>query len=130
MSEPCWIDRRALLLLHAEAITEHGGLSGLRDAGLLDSALARPRNLHVYDPDADIARLAAAYGFGLARNHAFLDGNKRIAFIATDLFLHINGNEFAAEQIDQIRTMLSLAAGELSEEEFAVWIRGHTRKHG
>lgn len=128
MSEPHWIDRRALLLLHAEAVAEHGGLSGLRDLGLLESALARPRNLYGYDPSADIAQLAAAYGFGLVRNHPFIDGNKRIGFIVTDLFLRINGPHLVAEQIDQIRTMLSLAASQLSEEEFGVWVRVHAKK--
>jgi len=128
MSEPRWIDRRALLLLHEQALVEHGGVSGLRDPGLMDSALARPRNLFAYDPKADIVQLAAAYGFGLVKNHPFVDGNKRIAFIATDLFLHLNGQSLAAEQIDQIHTMLRLAASEISEEDFATWIRDHTKK--
>lgn len=128
MREPRWIDRQVLKFLHGVAIAEHGGLSGLGDTDLLNSALARPRHLYACNPGSDIAQLAAACGFGLARNHAFIDGNKRIAFIATDLFLHINGHELAAEQIDQIRTMLSLASSQLSEEEFAVWIRAHLRK--
>lgn len=128
MNEPIWIVQRALLLLHEEAIAEHGGLSGLRDQGLMESALARPRNLFAYNPQAGIAQLAAAYGFGLIRNHPFVDGNKRIAFIATDLFLHLNGQSLEAQQIDQIRTMLRLAASEISEDEFAVWVRGHLKK--
>lgn len=128
MSEPRWIDHRALLFLHEEAIAEHGGLSGFRDPGLLDSALARPRNLFAYRPEADISELAAAYGFGLIKNHPFVDGNKRIAFIATDLFLHLNGQNLMAEQIDQIRTMLRLASSEISEEDFAKWVREYTKK--
>jgi death on curing protein len=128
MSEPTWVEVRALLMLHEGTIAEHGGPSGLRDAGLLDSALARPRNLFAYNPEADSAQLAAAYGFGLVRNHPFLDGNKRIAFIATHLFLHLNGLSLEAEPIDQIHAMLRLAANEISEEEFAAWIREHMKK--
>jgi len=86
MNEPLWLDRRGLLLLHLESLAEHGGSSGIRDEGLLDSAPARPRNQFLYNPSVDVAQLAAAYGFGLAKNHAFVDGNKRIAFIARVLF--------------------------------------------
>jgi len=126
MNEPRWLDRRVILLLHAEALAAHGGMPGLRDPALLDSALNRPINQFVYNPAADLAQLAAAYGFGLAKNHAFADGNKRIAFIATALFLRANGHRLVSKPIDEIRTMLSLAAGELSEEEFAAWLRAHT----
>lgn len=126
MNEPRWLDRRAILLLHAEALAAHGGISGLRDPALLDSALARPVNQYLYNPAADLAQLAAAYGFGLAKNHPFADGNKRIAFIATALFVRSNGYRLISEPIDEIRTMLSLAAGELSEEELASWLRTHT----
>lgn len=126
MNEPRWLDRRAILLLHAEALAAHGGITGLRDPSLLDSALNRPINQYLYDPAADLAQLAAAYGFGLAKNHAFADGNKRIAFIATALFLRSNGYRLVSEPIDEIRTMMSLAAGDLSEQEFAVWLRTHS----
>jgi death-on-curing protein len=128
MREPRWLDPRALLSLHSEVIAEHGGLEGLRDPGLLDSALARARNLFAYNMDVTMAQLAAAYGFGLAKNHPFVDGNKRIAFVAIDLFLQINGYLLVAEQIDQINTMLQVASGDLSEEGLAAWIGTHVQK--
>ena len=95
--------------------------------GLLDLALKSPINKWSNNSAADFAALAAAYGFGLARNHPFVDGNKRIAFIATALFLRLNGYRLSSDPLDEIQTMLSLAAGELSEEDFAVWIRNHTK---
>jgi death-on-curing protein len=128
MNEPLWLDRRGLLLLHLESLAEYGGSSGMRGQGLLDSALARPRNQFIYDPNADIAKLAAAYGFGLAKNYAFVDGNKRIAFIATALFLRLNGWRLATERLDEIRAMLNLAGGEISEGQFAAWIRANCEK--
>jgi len=127
MNEPIWLDRQSVILLQAESLAQHGGSSGIRDAGLLDSALTRPINKWNYNSEADLATLAAAYGFGLARNHSFVDGNKRIAFIATALFLRLNGYRLLSTPLDEIQTMLRLAAGELSEEEFAVWIRNHTK---
>jgi death on curing protein len=127
MNEPAWLERKSVVLLQAESLAQHGGNSGIRDAGLLDSALARPINKWNYNPAADLAELAAAYGFGLAGNHPFVDGNKRIAFIATTLFLRLNGYRLSSDPLDEIQTMLSLAAGELREEEFAVWIRNHTK---
>jgi len=128
MNEPVWLDRRGLLLLHLESLAEHGGSSGMRDEGLLDSALARPRNQFNYNPSAGLAQLAAAYGFGLAKNHAFVDGNKRIAFIATALFLRLNGLRLATERLDEIQTMLNLASGLITEEHFAAWIRTNCGK--
>jgi death on curing protein len=127
MNEPIWLDRQSVILLQAESLAQHGGSSGIRDAGLLDSALTRPINKWNYNSEADLATLAAAYGFGLARNHPFVDGNKRIAFIATALFLRLNGYRLSSTALDEIQTMLRLAAGELGEEEFAVWIRNHTK---
>lgn len=120
-----WIDKRALLLLHAESLAEHGGGEGLRDEGLLDSALARPLNLVAYGKP-DLFDLAAAYAFGLAKNHPFVDGNKRAAFLAAGLFLSLNGARLTASQVDATRTMLALAASEISEEGFARWLRGNT----
>jgi death-on-curing protein len=120
---PRWIDQRALLLLHNETLAEHGGLAGVRDHGLLESALARPRNLHAYEPESDLARLAAAYGFGLTRNHPFNDGNKRAAFLAIGLFLQINGRELIADPVEAIAVIFGLAKGSLSESELAEWIR-------
>jgi death-on-curing protein len=127
MKEPTWLDRKSVILLQAESLAQHGGSYGIRDAGLLDSALARPINKWNYNPAADLAELASAYGFGLARNHPFVDGNKRIAFIATALFLRLNGYRLSSDPLDEIQTMLGLAAGELSEADFAVWIRNHTK---
>lgn len=120
-----WIDKQALLLLHGESLAEHGGAAGIRDAGLLDSALARPQNSVAYG-NPDFADLAAAYGFGLAKNHAFVDGNKRAAFLAVGLFLALNGYRLTATQADATLTMLGLAAGELDEASFVRWIREHS----
>lgn len=120
---PRWIDQRALLLLHGETLAEHGGLAGVRDHGLLESALSQPRHLHACEPESDLARLAAAYGFGLARNHPFNDGNKRMAFLAIGLFLQINGRELITDPVEAIAVIVSLAEGSLSERELAEWIR-------
>lgn len=122
-----WVDRQALLLLHDESLAEHGGASGLRDAGLLDSALARPLNLDAYG-EPDFADLAASYGFGLAQNHPFVDGNKRAAFLATGLFLYVNGYRLIVAQAEATATMLTLAAGELEEATFTAWVRIHADK--
>ncbi|SBP87948.1 type II toxin-antitoxin system death-on-curing family toxin [Thiomonas delicata] len=119
-----FIERRALLLLHDESLAEHGGAPGLRDEGLLDSALARPLNLVAYG-EPDLAALAAAHGVGLAKNHAFVGGNKRAAFLAVGLFVALNGQRLAATQADATLTMLAIASGALGEDEFAAWIRAH-----
>lgn len=119
-----FLSRRALELLHEESLAEHGGLPGLRDEGLLESALARPHQLLAYG-EPDVAALAAAYGFGLIRNHAFADGNKRAAFLATGLYLGLNGHRLVTSQADATLTMLALAAGDLSEDEFAQWLCAH-----
>jgi death-on-curing protein len=124
MNDWKWITRQVLLLLHEESLAEHGGSSGLRDEGLLDSALARPLNLALYE-QPDLARLAASYGVGLAKNHAFVDGNKRVAFLAVGLFLVINGYRLVASQAEATLTMLDVAAGEIDEVTFAQWIRLH-----
>jgi death-on-curing protein len=117
-----WIDKRVLLLLHDESLAEHGGLSGMRDEGLLDSALARPENLAAYG-EPDIAALAASYTVGLAKNHPFVDGKKRAAFLAMGLFLFVNGYRLEATQADATVTMLAVAAGEIDEPTLAAWIR-------
>lgn len=120
-----WIDQRLLMLLHDESLAEHGGASGIRDLGLLESALARPLNLLAYgEPDA--ADLAAAYGVGLAKNHAFVDGNKRAAFLSVGLFLAINGFRLNASQADATLTVLAVASSELDEAAFASWIRANS----
>jgi death-on-curing protein len=119
---PRWIVKKALLLLHEESLAQFGGARGLRDDGLLESALARPRNLHTYKPKSSIAELAASYAFGLVKNHPFVDGNKRAAFLSIGLFLAINGYRLQADQVDAIQTMLALASSELNEEGLAAWI--------
>lgn len=118
-----WIDKRALLMLHSESLAQFSGAVGLRDEGLLDSALARPVNKHTYEGCNDPALLAAAYGYGLARNHPFVDGNKRAAFLAVGVFLAMNGHRLTASPIDAIEAVLALAAGNLEEAQFADWIR-------
>lgn len=123
---PVWIDARAILFLHDESLAIFGGARGLRDTGLLESALARPVNQHLYKPEVDIPELAAAYAFGLAKNHPFVDGNKRTAFLALGLFLAVNGWRLETTQIDAIETMLSLANGALDEGSLASWIRGRS----
>lgn len=128
MSEPpVWIDKRALLLLHKESLAQFGGADGLRDEGLLDSALARPVNKHLYEGCNDLAALAAAYGFGLAHNHPFVDGNKRAAFLAVGVFLAMNGQRLTATPVEAIEAILALAAGSLDEARFADWIKAHVR---
>jgi death-on-curing protein len=124
---PIWIDKRALLLLHRESLAQFGGASGLRDEGLLDSALARPANKHAYEGCTDVAVLAAAYGFALARNHAFVDGNKRVAFLAVGVFLAVNGQGLSATPVEAIEAIVALAAGEMDEAQFAQWVRKHMR---
>ena len=122
MTDWKWINRKALLLLHDESLAEHGGATGLRNEGLLDSALARPLNVALYS-DPDVAGLAASYGVGLAKNHAFVDGNKRAAFLAVGLFLAINGYRLVATQADATLTMLGVASGDLDEGALADRIR-------
>ncbi len=120
---PVWIDARAILFLHNESLAMFGGTSGLRDAGLLESALVRPVNQHLYKPECDPAEMAAAYAFGLAKNHPFVDGNKRTAFLALGLFLTVNEWRLETTQIDAIETMMSRARGTLDESALAAWIR-------
>ena len=121
-----WLDADVLRAVHEEQLAEHGGAPGTRDEGLFESALARPLNLAAYG-SPDVAALAAAYGFGLARNHPFIDGNKRTAFVAVELFLELNGHELTASDADCVLTMLAVAAGQMDEEAFARWLRQHNR---
>ena len=122
-----WIDKQLLIILHDESLTMHGGASGIRDDGLLDSALNRATNLALYSKP-NIAELAAAYGFGLAKNHAFVDGNKRVAFLAMGLFLGLNGYKLKATQVDATLTMLAVAGGDMNEADFASWIKNYSVK--
>jgi death-on-curing protein len=121
---PAWLSRLVVDAIHADQVREHGGLPGVRDENVLESALARPQQKLAYEPGIDLAGLAAAYAFGLARNHPYRDGNKRIAFLALVTFLGINGRDFDATEEDVVTTMLALAAGRLTEEQLASWIRG------
>ncbi len=116
-----------MILLHAETLAEHGGLSGLRDKGTLESAMCRPQYTHTYEPESDLARLAAAYGFGIVRNHPFHDGNKRAGFLAAGLFLALNEKEFTPDPIEAIAVVMRLAEGKLTELELASWIRQHSK---
>ena len=128
MRKPRWLDQRALVLLHAESLAEHGGLWGLRDEAALESAPARPRNVYAYERSADVARLAAAYGIRLIRGRPFNDGNKRAGFLAIGLFLELNGFELHVEEANAAKTILDVAAGNLSEKALAEWIRGRIKR--
>lgn len=121
-----WIQQAVLLAVHSEQLAEHGGLPGVRDTNGLASANARPINLAL-DGDPDAPDLAAAYGFGIARNHPFIDGNKRTAYVAVELFLALNGLALTADDADCVLTMLGVAAGDISEADFAIWLRKNTQ---
>jgi death on curing protein len=122
-----WLQKAVVLAIHEDQLTEHGGGVGVRDAGLLESALARPENPAAYGKP-DVADLAAAYGYGISRNHAFIDGNKRTGFVAVELFLELNGHELAASDADCVMTMLAVASGDITETKFAAWLREHVVK--
>lgn len=126
MREWVWLDAAVLLAVHEEQLAEHGGAPGTRDAGLFESALARPRNLAGHGQPG-VADLAAAYGFGIVRNHPFVDGNKRTGLVAMELFLELNGKTLEASDTDCVLTVWQLAAGELDEASLADWIRKHSR---
>ncbi|WP_345719614.1 type II toxin-antitoxin system death-on-curing family toxin [Qipengyuania qiaonensis] len=119
-----WLPTEVALAAHVEQLAEHGGPAGVRDAGALDSAMMRPRNLALYG-DPDMAALAAAYGFGIARNHPFVDGNKRTAAVVMETFLVLNGCTLAASDAELVVAVQALAAGELAEDELADWLRQH-----
>ncbi len=123
MSEPRWLPPVYLLAIHADQVQAHGGSLGLRDRGLLESALERPRNRFRYDPKADLPSLAAAYGFGLAKNHPFVDGNKRVAFQTMYVFLGLNGFRIEAPEEEVVPLIFSLASGQLDEPALAAWLR-------
>lgn len=125
MSEPRWLALVHILAVHSDQIQAHGGSLGLRDRGLLESALERPRNRFHYEPTSDLPSLAASYGFGLAKNHPFIDGNKRVAFQAMYLFLGLDGLRIDASEEEVVATILSLASGDLDEPGLAVWLRDH-----
>jgi death-on-curing protein len=126
--QPRWLVRTVVDAIHADQIRQHGGLPGIRDENALESALARPRHKWEYDTAADIASLSAACAFGFARNHAYRDGNKRIAFMAMVTFLGINDHELEATDEDVVTTMLALADGSLTESQLAKWVRSRLQR--
>ena len=123
MREPVWLSRQEVDALHELSITHFGGRYGVRDGGLIDSALARAANRWSYEPGCDLPALAASYCYGLAKNHGYIDGNKRIGFLAMATFLYINGQVLEAPEPEAVMVMLEVAAGRRSEEELAAWIR-------
>ncbi|MBF0135107.1 MAG: type II toxin-antitoxin system death-on-curing family toxin [Magnetococcales bacterium] len=126
MDAPVWIGKDVVLAIHKRQLVEHGGSGGLRDEGLLESALARPVNRQAYgDPPPTLAELAASYAFGMARNHPFVDGNKRVAYVVCLLFLRMNGKQLVAPGAEKYRAFLSLAQGTMGEEELASWFQEH-----
>jgi death-on-curing protein len=125
VTEPRWLSPVHILSIHADQIQAHGGSLGIRDRGLLESALERPRNRLRYEPDSDLPSLAAAYGFGLSSNHPFVDGNKRVAFQAMYLFLGLNGLRIDSPEEEVVTLIIALASGELDESSLADWIRSH-----
>ena len=127
MRSPTWILRETVLALHEQLLAEFGGSPGLRDESLLDSALARPRNLHVYGHPS-IHELAASYAFGLVKNHAYIDGNKRIGFAIAALILELNGHPLGASEADATVRTLALAAGAMNEAEYAEWLKANSRR--
>jgi death-on-curing protein len=127
-AEPVWLSRLIVDAIHSDQLREHGGLPGVRDEHALESALARPQQKWHYADRTDIPALAAAYGFGLARNHPYRDGNKRIAFLAVATFLGLNGYELRASDADVVTAFVALAAGRITEEDLADWISGHAER--
>jgi death-on-curing protein len=128
MTEPVWIERDEARLIHQMQLAEHGGATGIRDVGLFESAMDRPRNLFAYsDSPATLLQLAAAYAFGIAKNHAFVDGNKRTALVVCLSFLRLNGIAIVATDEDRYLTFYGLAAGDLAETEFVEWLQQHSQ---
>jgi death-on-curing protein len=127
MSEPVWIREDVIIAIHERVLADHGGESGIRDPGLLGSALARPQQIYSYG-DPDLIALAAAYAAGIIRNHPFVDGNKRIGFMAAYVFLACNGLKLTATEVSATHAVLDLAAAETTEEQFARWLRDNTKR--
>jgi len=126
MKPPRWVLRAVVDAMHDQQLAEHGGAAGLRDEGLLESALARPQNLHAYG-ETDLCTLAAAYAVGIARNHPFIDGNKRTAFLTAYVFLQLNGRTLVASEADAAEIMMATAASAVSDQAFAEWLRQNTQ---
>jgi len=127
MKEPVWLDRLTVAAIHFDLLLGHGGIYGVRDEGLLESALDRARNRWLNEPESDLAALAAAYGFGLTTNHPYADGNKRVALMAMYTFLALNGLRLVAPEPEAALVMLDVARGRLGEAELAAWLRRQTR---
>jgi len=127
VNEPVWVLKKTVLAIHNLQLAEHGGSTGLRDEGLLDSALGKPHHVFAYDNEADIFRLAASYAYGIAKNHPFVDGNKRTALAVSITFLDLNGWDVNAPREEEYFTFLGLAEGTVSEEQLAQWFRDHTQ---
>jgi death-on-curing protein len=127
MKTPVWVLRDTVLLLHEQLLAEFGGLAGIRDEGMLDSALGKPENLFACGKPT-LFDLAASYGFGLIKNHPFIDGNKRVAFVTAVIFLELNGYKFQASEADAAVRTLALAAGELTESAYADWLKANSRR--
>jgi death-on-curing protein len=125
MKEPIWIDKPEVLIAHSMQLAEHGGSDGIRDETLPDSALAKPRNVFAYADSPSLPRLAASYAYGIARNHAFVDGNKRTALVVSEGFLRLNGMKVVSNPEEKYLTFLHLADGSLSEDDLAVWFAKH-----
>ena len=123
--EPRWVSRSTVQAIHADLVRHHGGSPGLRDENLLESALERPRNRWRYEPKSDLARIAAAYSYGLARKHPFIDGNKRVAFQTMYVFLGLNRYRIVAAETEVVTLVIGLAAGDVDEESLAGWLRDH-----
>ncbi len=126
MSEPVWLQRAVIDAMHDMLLAEHGGPSGLRDEGLLESALARPKNLYGYG-EADLHALAASYAFGIVKNHPFMDGNKRTAFLSAYVFLRRNAFQLSADEVAATEAVLALASSEMTEADFAAWLRENSQ---
>jgi len=125
VGEPRWVSRLAVDAVHIDQLREHGGLPGIRDENVLESALARARNKWAYEETSDLAALAAAYGYGTTTSHPYRDGNKRIAFLAMMIFLGLNGHSLSSPESEVVSTMFAVADGRVSEEELAAWLRGY-----
>lgn len=126
-SQFLWVSEQVVLAIHEQLVAEHGGLPGIRDQGLLQSALAKPQNISHYNEQADVAQLAASYGYGLANNHPFLDSNKRTAFVVMALFMALNGYRLYASDAECVLTMVGVASGAISEEHLAIWLRDNSK---
>jgi len=127
VTSPEWIAKTTVLAIHDEQLAEHGGQSNIRDEGLLDSALARPQNQFAYGDDPDLCDLAAAYAFGIAKNHPFVDGNKRVSFVVSETFLNLNDLDLTATDEQACGIWLDLADGKIGEKELAQWFRSNTK---